>query len=164
MMAGQCWKALLHTIPGHRPMKLNRFIHVGLRDLNDLERSRVEEAGYPVLWGSPDKKVDFATDLAKIVSNDKAQYSPAMVHVDLDVLDASVGQVNKFKPAPGGLSANDLADCLRLLPEKLKPASLTVASYDPGFDVEGRVSEVARRAIGDFVRSLVDNRFVSRKD
>jgi arginase len=65
MMAGECWKALLNTVPGFRPMQLRKVIHCGMRDVNDLERSRVEASDMGVVWGDATKKVDFERGLRK---------------------------------------------------------------------------------------------------
>lgn len=159
-MAGQSWKALVQTIPGFRPMKLDHFVHCGLRDVNDLERNRVTEAGYPVVWGSAEERVNFAEELARIL--EKGERNVSMVHLDLDCLDQSVGQVNKFKPTSGGLLVDDLMKCMKMLPEVALPTSLTVAGYDPRFDTGGNISVVAIQSISAFVESLLVNEYLLR--
>lgn len=49
MLAGQCLKGMLETVPGHRSISLERLVHVGMRDVNRLERARVGEAGFDVI-------------------------------------------------------------------------------------------------------------------
>jgi arginase len=154
IMAGQCWKALSKTMPGYKPLDLKKFVHRGLRDLNDIERSRVAEAGYPVIWGNTESHVDFRGELEQQL--DKRSINPAMVHVDLDCLDSSVGQVNKFEPAPGGLSEDDLIGCLKMLPAKVDAVSLTIGSFDPVYDKEDKITGIAIRGIISFVSSLLD--------
>jgi arginase len=155
IMAGQCWKALSKTIPGYKPLNLKKFVHCGLRDLNDIERSRVAEAGYPVIWGNTESHVDFKAELEKEL--DKRSIDPAMIHVDLDCLDSTVGQVNKFEPAPGGLSEDDLIGCLKMLPAKVDAVSLTIASFDPVYDKNDKIAGIAIRGVVSFVRSLLDS-------
>ena len=81
---------------------------------------------------------------------------PAMIHVDLDCLDASVGQVNLYPPTEGGLSEEELIGCLKILPDMVNPVSLTVASLDPLYDKDNRIVDIATRGIKAFVRALVD--------
>ncbi|KAI5458092.1 hypothetical protein BGZ63DRAFT_57380 [Mariannaea sp. PMI_226] len=153
MLEGNGWKTLLSSIPGFRPMKLkNDFVHIGLRDVTDVERGRVLEAGFPIVWGDTTKHVDFAAGLREILQD--RSLASTMVHVDLDALDISVGQVNKFS-ALGGLMESDLVECLETISQKAKPVSLTVASYDPSFDKDGRIIPVAIRAVVAFLQSLV---------
>ena len=155
IMAGQCWKALAGTIPGFKPLDLKRFVHCGLRDVNEMEHARVIEAGYPVVWGGAAKHVDFPEELSKVL--EKRQTDASMVHVDLDCLDATVGQVNKFEPTPCGVSEDDLMQCLKMLPTKVHPVSLTIASFDPAYDHGNKISGIAIRAVVTFVRSLLDS-------
>ena len=80
-----------------------------------------------------------------------------MIHVDLDCLDSTVGQVNKFEPAPGGLSEDDLIGCLKMLPAKVDAQSLTIASFDPVYDKDDKIAGIAIRGVVSFVRSLLDS-------
>ncbi|KAI4596745.1 hypothetical protein KJ359_005087 [Pestalotiopsis sp. 9143b] len=153
MMAGLCWKTLLASIPGFEPLDLQRqLVHCGMRDVTELERSRVMEAGFPVVWGDAEKKVDFEAELRKVLS--EKELGETMVHLDLDALDVSVGNVNKFS-APGGLLEDDLEKCLGMIPSETKPVSLTIASFDPSFDKEGRIPPVAIKAVDAFMESLI---------
>ncbi|KAK6214581.1 hypothetical protein LQW54_004303 [Pestalotiopsis sp. IQ-011] len=137
MMAGLCWKTLLASVPGFKPLDLQRqLVHCGMRDVTELERSRVMEAGFPVVWGDAEKQVDFEAEVRKVLS--EKELCETMVHLDLDALDVSVGKVNKFS-APGGLSEDDLKRCLEMIPNETKPVSLTIALFDPSFDQEGRI-------------------------
>lgn len=152
MLANLCWKTLLTTIPNFHPMDLvSNLIHVGMRDVTDLERSRVVEEGFSIIWGSTTKKVDFSGQLASALDERKLDHT--MVHLDLDSLDTSIGWANKFAAA-GGLLEDDLDGCLTEIVGKTEVASLTVASFDPEYDEDGRIPGVAVKAIGKFVREL----------
>ncbi|KAI0155600.1 hypothetical protein BJ166DRAFT_468111 [Pestalotiopsis sp. NC0098] len=153
MLAGLCWKTLLASIPGFKPLDLQRqLVHCGMRDVTELERSRVTEAGFPVVWGDTENQVDFESELSKTLGQKKL--AETMVHLDLDTLDVSVGNVNKFS-APGGLLEDDLERCLGIIPSKTKPVSLTIASFDPSFDKDGRIPPVAINGVVAFVKSLI---------
>jgi arginase len=158
MMAGLCWKTLLSSIPGFEALDLkDNLVHCGMRDVTDLERSRVEEAGFPVIWGDLEDHVDFEGELGKVLDGNR--FSQTMVHLDLDALDISVGSVNKFS-AHGGLLEDDLEKCLKMIPSKAKPVSLTVASFDPSYDVQGTIEPVAIKGAVAFVQSLVSQGFL----
>ncbi|KAI1615400.1 hypothetical protein EDD36DRAFT_188233 [Exophiala viscosa] len=163
IMAGQCWKALAGSVPGFRPLKLKRFVHVGMRDVNELERVRVSEAGYDVVWGDEERKVDFRGELEEAIGGNKEMKEDGgltMVHVDLDCLDGSVARVNKFGGTKGGLMGEDLVRCMDLLGSgaegNVMPVSLTVASYDPQYDDGGKVAGIAVGAVEGFVRALME--------
>lgn len=152
VLAGQCWKSLAQSIPGFTNFDTNNLIHVGMRDVTELERRRVEDAGFPVIWGNEHRKVDFTSETQAILAS--KSFGPAMVHLDLDCLDISVGPVNKW-PSAGGLLEDDLIRCLDMIPRHCHPVSLTVAGFDPSVDVENRISPVAIKGIISFIQSLI---------
>ncbi|KAF4983299.1 hypothetical protein FDECE_17330 [Fusarium decemcellulare] len=158
MLAGLCWKTLLDSIPGFQPLELkSQLVHCGMRDVTDLERSRVLEAGFSVVWGDTGKHVAFEAELCRALEEKKL--GETMVHLDLDSLDTSIGLVNKFS-APGGLLEDDLEGCMGMIPSKTKPVSLTVASFDPSFDKEGKIPTVAIKGIVAFIKKLVSEGFL----
>lgn len=162
MLVGDCWKELLATIPGHEPLDLKRVVHVGMRDVTDLERKRVIDHGLDTVWGGHKRLGTFGQELGEKLKHiifecrDRAAELPVMVHLDLDCLDASLGQANKFA-APGGLLEQDLLDCLGSIAKNAEfwPTSLTVASFDPSYDGAENIARIAIRAVKDFVEVLV---------
>ncbi|KAL3429025.1 hypothetical protein BDV09DRAFT_203393 [Aspergillus tetrazonus] len=72
---------------------------------------------------------------------DERSYSPALVHLDLDVLDISYGKANDYQ-SPGGLFESDLISCMEIVPQMATPASLTV------------IPQIGNRAILTFVKAL----------
>lgn len=169
MLAGQCWRGLLATVAGHQPMDLARLVHVGMRDVTEVERTRVLEAGFDVVWGNQavaglaaEAKVDFVGGLGRTLERKKL--GPTMVHLDLDCLDGSLGKVNKFA-SPGGLFEEDLYGCLEKTVTLAEPLALTVASFDPSCDEEGAetIAKVAIGAVSNFVASLVSAGMLSQR-
>ncbi|KAI1018405.1 hypothetical protein LB503_005808 [Fusarium chuoi] len=160
MMAGLCWNTLLASIKGFEAMDLKQnLVHCGMRDVTDLERSRVEEAGFPVIWGDVEHHVDFESELGKVL--DEKKFDQTMVHLDLDALDISVGIVNKFS-AHGGLLEDDLEKCFKMIPSKTKPVSLTIASFDPSQDVQGTIEPVAIKGVVSFVQGLISQGYLKK--
>ncbi|KAI9372448.1 arginase [Aspergillus egyptiacus] len=152
MLRGESWRALMKTVPGFEPFDFSRFLYCGLRDQSDIQKQRVIDAGMRSIWGSTEARVDFAAELKAELR--KMNYSPALVHLDLDVLDESYGKVNDY-PSPGGLHESDLISCMELVPQLAKPESLTVCSFDPDAGDGDRIATIAVHAIITFVKGLL---------
>ncbi|KAJ9618314.1 hypothetical protein H2203_009231 [Taxawa tesnikishii (nom. ined.)] len=167
MLAGQSWKGFMDTIPGHVPLNLDRFVYCGLRDQNEVQRKRVLDAKFDVVWGGEDASrngpVHFARELRALLDKRTDMIDqPTLVHVDLDVLDESEGKVNGYE-APDGIHADDLVECLSLIPKRVAPTSLTVASFNPnqGDGSDGdRIADIGVRVIGHFMKALIENDYV----
>ncbi|KAF4304266.1 putative arginase protein [Botryosphaeria dothidea] len=144
MLAGRSWRALMATVPGHVDRRLDgRFVYCGLRDVTEVQRRAVEDAGVDV--GMLDGK----------------KMGQALVHLDLDCLDESLGRVNEY-PSPGGLLEDDLFKSLSLVPAKVTPVSLTVCSFNPNLEGGDRIARIAVEGMCRFVESLVDSGVLQR--
>ncbi|KAL3479541.1 Arginase/deacetylase [Aspergillus californicus] len=163
MLRGESWKSLMRTVPGFnhlQPCTYNRFLYCGLRDQTALQRQRVIDAGMASVWGRTDMKVDFAAELGKRLA--ASDYGPALVHLDLDVLDESYGKVNDY-PSPGGMMESDVIACMDLVPRtSAAPQSLTVCSFDPDAGDGDEIARIAIRAIVAFVRALLETGALSK--
>jgi len=152
MLRGESWQRLMSSVSGYtKPFDYSRFLYVGLRDQTDLQRQRVIESGMMSIWGNPSQKVDFAAELKKHL--EQRDYSRAVVHLDLDCLDESYGNVNSY-PSPGGLFESDLISCMDLV-SKASPASLTVCCFDPDTGDGDKIAQIAIRAIISFTTALL---------
>jgi arginase len=154
MLRGESWKTLTSTVSGHRVFSYDgRFLYIGLRDQSPIQRQRVIDAGMSFIWGETSHKVDYHVELKKHLES--RSYSPALVHLDLDVLDESYGKVNDY-PSPGGLFEDELVACMDLVPRKATPQSLTICSFDPNVSDGDKIAKIAVRAITAFFRGLLD--------
>jgi len=151
LLAGRCYKRLLQTVPGHQPLSLDNLVHVGMRDVTDEERARVVDAGFDVIWGDAETKVDFKGELGRALQ--RKQLGPTMVHLDLDSLDLSLGKANRFGTA-GGLLEDDITGCLDEVASRTEPVSLTIASFDPSYDGADNIARVAIRAAQTFLAAV----------
>jgi arginase len=151
MMAGECWKALVGTVPGFWPLLLRRVVHCGMRDVNELERGRVEASDMGVVWGDAAKKVDFAVGVRKELGERFPEGNDAavLVHLDVDVMDATLGKANAFA-CSGGLFEKDITDCIAAISEKTVPMAFTIASFDPLCDGD----ESAQRLAGLSIKAV----------
>jgi arginase len=159
MLAGESWKQLLGTIPGYKPLRLDRLIHVGMRDVTELERQRVLDAGMEVVWGGDKKPDGRGFDLVLLdkllkLSPPGRLPPPTLVHLDLDCLDASLGKANKFA-APGGLDEQELLASFHHIAVRTLPVALTVASFDPVYDGADNIAKVAVKAVVMLVQMLI---------
>lgn len=162
MLRGESWKTLMRTVPGFRPFTYDgNFLYCGLRDQSDVQRQRVIDAGMSAIWGDSDRKVDFVGELRREL--DLKSYDPALVHLDLDVLDETYGKVNDY-PSPGELFERDLLGCMDLVPTRSTPRSLTVCSFDPDVGDGDRIAKIAVHAVTAFARSLLDTGVILRQD
>lgn len=153
MLRGESWKTLMSTVPGYQPFSYERFLYCGLRDQSEIQKQRVLDAGMQAVWGSSEQKVDFVKELESQLR--KQSYSPALVHLDLDVLDESYGKVNDY-PSPGGMFEDELVACMKLVPKAAVPRSLTVCSFDPNAGDGDRIAKIAICVIKAFCKSLID--------
>ncbi|THW81355.1 putative arginase [Aureobasidium pullulans] len=143
MLKGESWHNLIATVPGFKPLSLDRLVYCGLRDISDE----------CVVWGDSTKKVDFSTELGNVL--DTRALGRTHVHLDLDVLDDTLGKVNDY-PSPGGLLESDLISCMELTPKKVAPTSLTVCSFDPHAGDGDKIAKIAVHAIFTFMSSLME--------
>ena len=126
---GRCWHNLAHTIPGFTPVDPRRVIHSGSRDYSPGEREALVRDGVRM---TP----DFAGIDAKRL----------LVHVDLDVLDPRYGRANRYA-VDGGLSSDDVLQIIDSAREHFTIAGLTIASYEPDGDEDGRIADAAVRIV-----------------
>lgn len=145
ILAGDSFHEIAKTIPGFTKIDLGKqLVLCGVRDCSEAERRLVADYGIDAVWGSTEEKVKFLEELFELLK--RSSNSPALVHLDLDVLDESVGKASSFA-APGGLSAEQLEDCMRLIAREREVAALTVASFDPAAGDGDTIAEVAIRAV-----------------
>lgn len=148
MMAGECWKGLMATVPGFRPWLLRRVVHCGMRDVNEVERERVEGSGMGVVWGDAARRVDFSAGVRKELGErfTEGGDTAVLVHLDVDVFDASLGKANPFA-CVGGLFEEDITGCMAAISERTIPMAFTIASFDPLCDGDESAQRLAKVSI-----------------
>jgi arginase len=137
-MAGTCWRRLAATIPGFSAFDLSNLIYCGIRDFEPGQKEKVERLGIRTIYGSDAMKGRYADALEAELRHLRGEQ--VHVHLDLDCLDVSVGIANEYAAA-GGLTAEDLAACMRRVTEQTRPVAMTIASFNPDF--EGSVNIAA---------------------
>jgi arginase len=136
MVVGDCWQTLCATVPGFAPLADDRVILAGVRDVEDGERRR--------LANSSVRRID-PGNIARL-ADELGSHAPGQIslHVDLDVLDPSCGRANAYAIGPG-ITADELVEAVATVTDQRELAALTLSAYDPTFDADGRVADVAMR-------------------
>ena len=152
-LAGQCWRRLAQSIPGHQPVDLSRLIYCGIRDFEPGQREKVEAHRIRAVYGGTNR-VDFAGPLDSCLD---AIPSEVLIHLDLDCLDTSVGRANDYA-APGGLSVDQLSACMTCVAKSKSPAAMTIASFDPDLSGSDAIAAAGIKAAQIIVQSVQSGR------
>jgi arginase len=132
MTVGHCWSALCATVPGFTPLAEEQVLLAGARDFDEGEHARL--VGSDVIVLGPHQVIGIEERLGDV--------DRVSLHVDLDVLDPSQGRANQYAVGPG-LTRDELLASVRMVVEDKPLAALTLSAYDPAFDTDGRVADVA---------------------
>lgn len=141
MLTGRCWRSLCRGITGFGPVREDATCLIGARDVDALE---AEELQTSEVWQVGAEEAAYRLPI--VAKEIAARAAGAYLHVDLDVLDPSVGRVNRYA-APGGLDADALIAAIGDVTAALPLQAAAVTAYDPAFDDDGRVQAVAMRVI-----------------
>jgi len=152
MLAGQSWRALMETVPGHEALPLQRFVYCGVRDLSEPQTKKLEECPAQVVYGGDLGRAHFPLEFGEAMN--RTDFTEAVVHIDLDCLDTTIGKANEYA-APGGLQEVDLLNCLFVLSTKVRPLALTVASFDPTLEGGDQIADAGVRAIFSLVSQVL---------
>jgi arginase len=140
MLTGRCWAAHARSLDGFSPVPDDRVLLVGARALDDLERDVLADSGIARMS---------ATDASLLPTRDRMLHEftrgldQVHLHVDVDVLDTSVGRPNSYA-APGGMQVDHVVDLIEQVGRSLPVVSSTLASWDPALD-DGRIASAALR-------------------
>jgi arginase len=145
-LTGRCWQALAATVPGFEPVADERVVLVGGHGMDEgarrvLAASQIAQAPTPAA-------LPRAFDGLR-----RAGVSRIYLHVDADVLDAAPARANGFAPA-GGLTRGEVLACVEAAMARFPVAALTVASYDPAYDREDTVMNVALDILESVARRI----------
>lgn len=126
LLIGQGWDELRREF---RAVPPERVLLVGARDFDPTEPA---DAVTRVRAGSLEDALD-AFDVEAVY-----------VHIDLDVLDPSVGRASGWS-VPGGLTADELESALDSIARRFEIPGAAITAYDPRVDPEGRIPPIAAR-------------------
>jgi len=136
MAVGRCWHATLGQLDGFSPLDPAGVLLAGTRDFDPGEREALEHAGVAVVPGgeTPDLSDAIAPALDRI-----ARYTDAVhLHLDADAHDARFGCANEWAQEGGPDDEGYLA-AVRAVVRGCAVTSVSLASYDPSCDAQGRI-------------------------
>jgi arginase len=143
MLTGRCWQSMTRTIPFFRPVPEPQVVLIGARH---------EDAGERVLLdGARIHRVSAAelpAGLTEALSALPSRLGEAYVHVDLDVIDPSVGRANGWA-TPGGLTADALREAIRQVAARVTIGAAALTAYDPDYDAAGTIRALAGSVTAD---------------
>lgn len=149
---GWCWSALAGTLPSFEPLSEQRVVHLGGRAFDPGEEEVLAASGMTFINGAemradggPAKTVDAVTRLGR-------ESEGVHVHLDLDVLDESDGIASGYAVG-GGPSLATLEETLGAIGSGSEVLGMTICSYDPAFDTDGRAAAAGIRLL----TTIVDN-------
>lgn len=144
-ITGRAWGNLRSTVTGFEPVPDESIVMVGVRELDAPgEASLLEAAGISHLPAAG-IEARFPRALHRLRERAEAVY----LHLDLDVLDPSVGTANAYA-APDGLSLRQLRLVVESVRREFRIRALGVTSYDPATDLGGGAGAAALDAIAWF--------------
>lgn len=142
ILTGEAWRAMRAEVPGAGPIPDSSVVLAGARALDPAEQTRLagsEIAFLPSEQVSPDA-------VAAAVEGLRPEPTGLYLHVDLDVLDPSEGQVNVYS-APGGVTAEALESAVGELIRRFDVRALSLTAYDPDCDPDGLIPPIALRLL-----------------
>ncbi|WP_292085961.1 arginase family protein, partial [Mesorhizobium sp.] len=142
---GLCWRPMTSAIPGFQAIDPSRCILVDARDLDPDERRLLETL--PII------RAHWADALDNVGKLKAAGAAQVHLHLDLDVHDPDVLQVNRYA-RPGGPNPEQLRQLVCGLAKSIPIVGVTLSAYDPAFDAKGEVPPVVGQLLGDFLASL----------
>lgn len=148
-ITGRCWKRLARSVPGFEPIADVDVLLVGVRDLDAGEERLLADSEISRL-SSGDVQRGNLDVLRRLATQVESVY----VHIDLDVLDRTIGMANAFAGS-GGLSISDLEEFLEVVSASFGVTAVGMTSYDPRWDHDGSIARAAIRGAAALVRKGV---------
>lgn len=149
MATGEAYAQALEAVPGHRPLAAKNIVLLGARDVDPAEEDRLGASEVRWLKVEALREIGMESALADALAD---LPETIYLHVDLDVLDVSVAQVNPFA-APGGLTVEELRTVVETVTRHRHVAAAALTAYAPGLDDDGRACEagigVVEGLVGD---------------
>jgi arginase len=148
ILTGASWRALRETIPGFEPVREEDVVMLGVRDLEPYQRERLRTSRITVV---PDRIDEQLRDAA--LASLARRVDDVYLHIDLDVLDTSVGFANGYA-APGGPALDGVMAAVAKVfsTSRVRGASLT--AYDPDHDPDLRILDAASRLACEVVEGV----------
>ena len=145
---GRCWSELARSIEAFAPVPDDAVMMFGVRDLDPGEKTTLARSGIVMLGAdATPEEIEPALDALR------PRVERFYLHLDLDAIDPAEGRANGYA-ARGGFSREKLERLVSLIAGRLPVEAMTIASYDPSYDTEGKVRGIAFGAVSAFFQSF----------
>jgi arginase len=138
MATGLCWDRLVATVPGFRPIQAEATFLLGARDLDPPEATLLRQSAVTVV-----EVGQIPAHLPDLLAQAQLADTIGYLHLDLDVLDPTVGHAN-YLPVPNGLSLAQLTGAITAIRAHVPLRAAALTSYSPEDD---RADGIARAAV-----------------
>jgi arginase len=135
ILCGSAWPAQHATIPNATVIGEDRVALLGVRDLAPYQRDRLAASALHTAPG--------AFETWSAASAITALPQRLYLHVDLDVLDVSVGHANRYA-APGGPSLDAVLAAIDATFDHAIVLAAALTAYEPPGDGDGKILTAAR--------------------
>ncbi len=136
LLTGSGWDSLRSAVPGHTPVPEEHVVLVA-RDLDPAEEER--------LAASPIIRAGFE-DLPVALDRLRERVDEVYLHVDLDVLDPTVGRAN-WLAVDGGATLEQAEAAIDAVCERFNVRAAALTSYEPDADPERAIPRAARMLV-----------------
>ena len=133
MITGQCWKGMVKTIPGYRPLPEDQVLLIGARDFDDMEYSRLVSSEIAHLRWDEIRKIGVEEAMNPHLHRLSRKVGQVYLHVDMDVHDANLAPANLYKP-DDGLTPMEVKDAVRSISSQFHICGASVTAFDPNSD------------------------------
>lgn len=138
ILTGSGWRALRETIPGFGVVDEDRVVLAGTRAREPYQRERVTRSRLQVVAAA------FSSGaLGSALDTLRKRVERVYLHVDLDVLDTSVGRANSYA-ATGGPDLDRVLGAIDATFARFEVAAAALTAYDPRVDDNGAIAAAAR--------------------
>jgi arginase len=141
ILTGSAWQAAGRTIAGFAPLPERDVCVVGVRDLADHQRERLAASAVR------------SFDAAALAALPRRVY----LHVDLDVLDTSVGTANRHAAA-GGLGLEDVLGTIDATFDHAIVIAAALTAYEPPYDRSGTIRAAAHTIATRIAKRALEQR------
>lgn len=144
VITGHCYRKYWAQIGNSAPIPEAAVLMLGVRDVDSAEQERLQSSAIEVVrWQAGLPQVAVGSLLDQLANRVKEVY----LHIDMDALDPLVAPGVVDQPVPGGLTLEQLEDCLHSMSERLRIRAATLATYNPDRDQNDRTLRAGLRIL-----------------
>ena len=153
---GRCHDVLRAAAGLERPVAEEAVVLAGARDLDPAEELHLAQSPMQLVRAAA-MRTGGGDALAPALTVLHDRRADLYIHLDLDALDPSDAPATGYR-VPGGISADAMAQALRLGAARFQVRALAVTNYDALRDTDDRTLAVVMRMVHTVVRATAAHR------